>query len=448
MAVPTPNQDPAHPERGCEVSSTECAVSGQPCVVRAELVDLHAVTMALARETDLPGLCRRAVELGTRSLGLSRIGLWFTEGDGTQVRGSFGTDEAGNPRDESGVVLTVAPGGAMAQILDGSADVLADTDAPLRDGLRNVVGRGTNIAAAIWDGEQVVGCLCGDDLLRPGCLAGHRLELARLYAQSIGHLYSRLAAQQSLRESEERLRQAQRMESVGRLAGGIAHGFNNALAVILGRAEMGRARLADAHPAARDFDEILRAAHRSLESVKQLLTFARQQTPAPRSIDLNAAIERVLGTHAGLAHGLSRVVWDPAAELPPVLIDPAQLEEALIHLLRNAREAAGEQGEVTVATRRVRMPDSADGWVQISVSDDGPGIAPEQLEHVFEPFYTSKPFGSGAGLGLAIVYGVVTQNGGTVTVESTPGAGTTFRIHLHTAPADGREASPTPLPAR
>lgn len=248
---------------------------------------------------------------------------------------------------------------------------------------------------------------------------------------------------------ESELLRAQRLDSIGRLAGGIAHDFNNLLTAIMSYADIALTRLPEGHPAAEDIQRILDASNRAAEMVKHLLAFARRQTLTPQIIDLNHLIHnltpllsRLLGKQVEL-----RIITDPA--LKKIKADPVQLEQIILNLAINARDAMPAGGVLTIETANVVLddayvqahPGSSPGeHVRLSVSDTGVGIEPEHLEHIFEPFFTTKGE-QGTGLGLAVVYGVVKQSGGHITVESTPGQGTTFHIYLPCVSAEPSSAS-------
>lgn len=256
---------------------------------------------------------------------------------------------------------------------------------------------------------------------------------------------------QELRKSEALLAQAQKMDSIGRLAGGVAHDFNNMLGVILGHAEMA---LAEVDPAAQLHDhlvEIQKAAMRSADLTRQLLAFARRQTVSPRVIDLNETVSGMLKMLKRLIGENIELDWLPGGALWPIKIDPAQVDQILANLCVNARDAIRDVGRITIETANAVLDEAdctpyADAlpghYVMLAVRDTGCGMTPEVRGHIFEPFYTTKGPGAGTGLGLATVYGVVRQNGGFITVESAPGAGSTFRIYL--APHEG---APAPIPA-
>ncbi len=249
---------------------------------------------------------------------------------------------------------------------------------------------------------------------------------------------------------QQQLLQAQKMESIGRLAGGVAHDFNNMLMVILGHAEVALSQAAPEDPLAPHLRDILEAARHSAELVRQLLTFARQQPVAPRVLDLNAAVAGMLKMLQRLLGENIELVWMPGPELWPVRLDPAQVDQLLANLCLNGRDAIRGTGRITIGTEnavvgeaeRERHPTLAAGeCVRLFVSDSGAGMSPEVVEHLFEPFFTTKELGKGTGLGLATVYGIVTQNRGAIEVRSAPGHGTTFEILL---PRCESEASPAP----
>ena len=247
------------------------------------------------------------------------------------------------------------------------------------------------------------------------------------------------------------LAHAQKMESVGRLAGGVAHDFNNMLSVILGHTEMVLESLAVDNPLRASLEEVRNAAMRSANLTRQLLAFARRQTIAPRVLDLNEAISSMLRMLERLIGEDIDLLWKPGAGLAPVHIDPGQIDQLLANLAVNARDAIGPQhGRVTIETAHVRVDEDycaahtgyvSGDYVMLAVSDDGCGMDKETRSHIFEPFFTTKESGKGTGLGLATVYGVVKQNNGFINVYSEPGQGTTFKIYLpyHS----GREITPS-----
>ncbi len=259
-----------------------------------------------------------------------------------------------------------------------------------------------------------------------------------------------------LRRAEEerssllaQLAHAQKMESVGRLAGGVAHDFNNMLGVIMARASLAQRALPPGHRVLSHLQEIEEAARRSTALTSQLLAFARKQVIMPRVLPLNETIENLLKMLRRLVGEDVLLEWKPQQELWPVLMDPGQVDQVLANLAVNARDAMPQGGTLTISTENVHAPapafetphgPHAGEYVRIDVRDNGSGMDAETREHVFEPFFTTKETGKGTGLGLATVYGIVQQNKGWIDVETAPGRGTRFSIYL---PCN-REARPVP----
>ena len=238
---------------------------------------------------------------------------------------------------------------------------------------------------------------------------------------------------------ESQFLQSQKMEAVGRLAGGVAHDFNNMLNVILGYAEMALDKVDPAQPLHDDLKEILNAARRSAGIIRQLLAFARKQTIDPKVLDLNETVEGMLKMLRRLIGEDIDLVWRPDSGLWPVKMDPTQVEQILANLCANARDAIAQVGKITIETENTAFDEAycADhpGFVPgeyalLAISDDGHGMDQETQDKIFEPFFTTKALGQGTGLGLATVYGIVKQNNGFINVYSEPGKGTTFKIYL------------------
>ncbi len=251
---------------------------------------------------------------------------------------------------------------------------------------------------------------------------------------------------------ESQLRQSQKMEAVGRLAGGVAHDFNNMLGVILGHVDMILDQIDPAQSFYSDLDEIQKAAMRSADLTRQLLAYARKQTVMPKVINLNRTVVGMTRMLQRLIGEDIELIWLPGEKLWPVRIDPGQIDQILANLCVNGRDAIENVGKVTVETSNTVLdeeycensPGFVPGeYVMLAVSDDGCGIEPETLDNVFEPFFTTKDSGEGTGLGLATVYGAVKQNNGFINVYSEPEQGTTFRIYLPRYVAEG-----DPLPER
>ncbi|MBF0543212.1 MAG: PAS domain S-box protein [Candidatus Riflebacteria bacterium] len=241
------------------------------------------------------------------------------------------------------------------------------------------------------------------------------------------------------RNLQEQLFQSQKMEAVGRLAGGVAHDFNNILGVIIGRTEMALERTKPEDRLHYDLKEILTASLRSADITKQLLAFARKQAISPHPLDLNAEIENILKMIQRLIGENVKLLWQPNPELWPVNIDPSQLVQLLANLCINARDAIKDTGKIIIKTANLVLDKSSctdheefnsGEYVLLTITDDGCGMDKEILSQIFEPFFTTKKLGSGSGLGLATVYGIVKQNNGHITVYSEPQKGTTFNIYF------------------
>ncbi|MGA2224887.1 MAG: ATP-binding protein [Syntrophobacteraceae bacterium] len=265
----------------------------------------------------------------------------------------------------------------------------------------------------------------------------------------------RKRADEERKKLEEQLFQAQKMESVGRLAGGVAHDFNNMLSIIIGMAEMTLELDLPTEGLRHNIEEILKAGLRSADLTRQLLAFARKQTVIPQILDLNDTISGMLKMLRRLIGEDIDLSWHPGPDLWKVKIDPSQVDQILANLLVNARDAISGIGAVIIRTENVVIDDSY--WVEtpefvpgeyilLTVSDTGAGMNEDVRENIFEPFFTTKELGRGTGLGLSTVYGIVKQNDGFIYVASEPGKGTTFRIYLphfeaETALVPSKEAS-------
>lgn len=242
-----------------------------------------------------------------------------------------------------------------------------------------------------------------------------------------------------IRQLNEQLLHTQRVASVGKLAGGIAHDFNNLLAVVLGHADLLGAEIGPASPLYEHIAEIRSAADRSVHLTRQLLGFARRQPISPQVVDLNKAVGAALRMLRQLIGESIEVAWAPGDDVWPVNIDPTQLDQVLTNLCVNSRDAMADGGVLAIATRNAvldedfvrRHPGAVAGdYVQLQLADTGVGMDEHTLVHVFDPFFTTKEVGSGTGLGMATVYGIMKQNHGYIAIESAPGAGTTVDLYF------------------
>jgi PAS domain S-box-containing protein len=249
----------------------------------------------------------------------------------------------------------------------------------------------------------------------------------------------RKQAEKELQESEKQLRQAQKMEAVGRLSGGIAHDFNNLLSVIIGYADELDDSRSDSDKLRKNAEQIKKAGQRAASLTRQLLAFSRQQVLQPRVLDLNGVVadlgkmlRRLIGADIELT-----LILDP--DVGRVKADPSQIDQVIMNLVVNARDAMPEGGKLTIETTNTelnekeaaKMPYVQPGlYVQLTVTDTGTGMDAETIAHIFEPFFTTKEKGKGTGLGLATVYGIIKQSGGYIWVFSEPGRGTSFKLFL------------------
>ena len=310
----------------------------------------------------------------------------------------------------------------------------------LQTGVTKIIGIGREVSGRRKDGTTFPLHLSVSEFSADG---------RRYFTGMIHDLSDRKHVEEALRESERRFAQAQKMEAVGQLTGGIAHDFNNLLLVISGNLELLELKLD------RDEQKVLLkeaqdAATLGSKLTDQLLTFARRRHVDAQTINLNDQVvgiadmlRRALGEHVMLSTALARNVW-------PTRADPGQFQSAIVNMAVNARDAMPQGGKLVIETRNVVLDgDHADfhaeltpgEYVQLSISDTGCGMAPEVRDRVFEPFFTTKEKGRGTGLGLAMVYGFVSQCGGHITIYSEPGHGTTFNLYLPRVDAIAGEAT-------
>ncbi len=320
---------------------------------------------------------------------------------------------------------------------------------------RNVVCGSCPIAKSCAEGQSLCARLNHNGKVFGYLAVGAEIQLAldeeerSLFsemAEDFSYALSVMQTEQEREKLQAQLIQVQKMESVGRLAGGVAHDYNNMLSVIIGNAELALGNTPLDDPLHEELKEILDAARRSTDITRQLLAFARKQTIRPEVIHLNETVEGMLRMLRRLIGEDIDLSWQPFSGLWPVSMDPSQLDQVLANLLVNARDAIEGVGRVTIETANITFDAEycADhvgfvpgDFVLLAVSDDGHGMDRDILDNIFEPFFTTKGIGEGTGLGLATVYGIVKQNDGFINVYSEPGKGTTFKIYL---PRHGGEA--------
>ncbi|RUM35763.1 MAG: sensory box histidine kinase/response regulator protein, partial [Desulfobulbus sp.] len=237
---------------------------------------------------------------------------------------------------------------------------------------------------------------------------------------------------------KKQLNQAMKMEAIGTMAGGIAHDFNNILSAVLGYAEMAELQLAEDDPARKDVGQIIVAAHRASDLIRQILTFSRQEEKELRSVKIQFVIKEALKLLRSSLPTSIDLQQDIDPDCGPVLADPVRIHQVLMNLCTNAKQAmAGEQGRLIVRLSAL-VADSSIGssfleqghWLDLEVSDTGVGMDPQVRERIFDPFFTTKKKGQGTGLGLSVVHGIIKSHGGEITVDSEPGRGTTFHVYL------------------
>jgi PAS domain S-box-containing protein len=361
----------------------------------------------------------------------------------------------GRPPSLGATIPTAGNPGALHLLRNKTPLVIEDaqTDprqAPIHDLLRQ---RGTVslLLLPLMMGEEVVGSL-GVDAIEPRAFSAEEVDLAQRVAEQISGVLARARLRKERRQLEEQFHQAQKMEAVGRLAGGVAHDFNNLLTVFHLSTRLMERRLHHEDPLWGHVQRIQDAGQRAAGLVRQLLAFSRREIVEPKVLDLNQVLgelDKMLRRLIGEDLELTLLLAD---DLAPVKIDPTQVEQVVVNLAVNARDAMPFGGKLTIETANVVL-DAAYAaqhlevepgeYVLLAVSDDGVGMSEEVQARLFEPFFTTKEKGKGTGLGLATVFGIVKQNQGYIGVYSEPGQGTTFKIYL---PRVAEDAPPPPRP--
>jgi signal transduction histidine kinase/ActR/RegA family two-component response regulator len=425
---------------------------------QARLEALLAIGQELARIQPVEPLLSRVAEACGRLFNAASVAFRLVEDEDLIVCGTWGASKGVMPAMpmKIGENLTgvVAASGELLVVQDPVNDprlMLAYREQYRQDGIRGV------LALPVKVDEQVIGTLT-IRITRDGGFSPADVEIAKAFAgqAAIALENSRLyqetkATLTELSDTKDQLAQAQKMEAIGQLAGGVAHDFNNLLTVITGRSRLFLARVPPEHPGRRDVELIDRAADRAASLTRQLLAFSRKQVLQPKSLDLNALI-------GGLAPMLRRLIGEDMelmlverAGLAQVMADPGQLEQVVMNLVVNARDAMPHGGTVKIETERrdlYKATQHAQGlippgqYVALTVQDAGCGMDSGTLTKIFDPFFTTKGPGKGTGLGLSTVYGVVLQSGGYIGVDSIVGRGTTFTVYLPqtAAPTDAPES--------
>ena len=404
-------------------------------------------TSSSLADTDIETLAAELTEKAARAAEVNRLAVWLYNPEGSRLA-CLDMYEVATHRHEHGEVLDREKCGDRIVSLSGApfADVFdVENDqrtAVCLEGYLRPMGISSVLVAAIRAGDQELGVLCFEhqgarrrwlaDEITFACQLADQLSIAILAHQ-------RKRSESERERLQDQLQQAMKMEAIGRLAGGVAHDFNNILTGISGYAEIVQSSLRWDDPIQADVEEIRSAAERAAKLITQLLAFSRKQIIDPKVIRPNEALQ-------GSQKMLRRIIGEdvdfeflPAAGLWSIKVDAGQLDQILVNLAVNARDAMPGGGKLTIETQNVIIdeeyckahPDlKAGNFCMLAVSDNGVGMSDETMQHIFEPFYSTKAKGKGTGLGLATVYGILRQNQGLVNVYSELGVGTTFKIYF------------------
>jgi len=367
-------------------------------------------------------------------LNLAALGIWVVGGDDTTLGLRARAGSLQQPGDGPGILLS-----------EPALRRLSREPGPY---VSNALAEDALLKNVEWAGREGIVGFAGHPLVVEDRLVGFaaafatrsldEMDLNGLAAATgdIARYIDRKRVEDALHESEMQLRQLQKMEAVGRLAGGIAHDFNNLLTVILGRSHLLLDVMPADHPHRRSINSIDETAERAATLTRQLLAFSRKQVLAPAVLDLNEVVVDMTDLLQRLIGESVELVFNPGTDVGRVKVDRGQLEQVIVNLVVNARDAMPEGGRLTIATAAAAPEESGTGaakparQARIMVTDTGTGMDAHTQARIFEPFFTTKEPGKGTGLGLATVYGIVHQSGGSIQVESEPGAGTTFTISL------------------
>lgn len=396
-----------------------------------EQTRLGLARLGLGAASDLSRGLERAVEASAHTLEVTRGGVWFWANHGTELHCATLFD-ARTGKHESGATLKMLefPGYARAlferRVIVASDARTAEETVELRDAYLIPNGITSMLDAPIYRGGAVVGVVCLEHTGPARTWRDRERDFAASLADLIAVLLeqaTRLDAETSLAELRERATKVERMEALGRLGAGLAHDFNNVVSSMLLRAEVIRRRHEGDEELVRDIDAIIADGRFGARLVRELLVFAKRERPMPVLLDLVETVESALPMLSSTA-AAAEVTLEPLARRPLMVhVDPTHIEQVLVNLVTNARDAGGHR--ITIGLT------AEDAHVVVRVADDGEGMDEKTLEHVFEPFYTTK--GTGSGIGLSAVRSIVEQSGGDVSARSTVGGGSTFVVRLPVA---------------
>lgn len=344
---------------------------------------------------------------------------------------------------EKGGLINVAAVAALPPAAAAEREILLDQE------IQSV------LSVPIFGRGRLVGFLGFDAVRKSRTWTTDDIGILETLANTLALLLERARGAEERRALQSQLVQTQKMDSVGRLAGGVAHDFNNMLSVIIGYTEMALGKVEPSLPLHGNLKEVLQAARNSADLTRQLLAFARLQPAAPQVIDLNEAITTTLPMARHLVGEAVELVWRPAERLWPVKIDPSQVQQIMVNLVINARDSIPGVGSVTITTANRTLDKSftrthpgfiPGEYVTLAVEDTGTGMDADTLERIFEPFFTTKKGERGTGLGLPTVYGIVKQNRGFIYAYSEPDHGSIIRIYLPRAGTEEGGVVPSPSP--
>jgi PAS domain S-box-containing protein len=395
--------------------------------------------LAIMDTTDLARALHRIVDTASRVLNIRRVGVWLYNDDRSGITCECLCEDSHVSKPS--LTLSAGQYPRYFQALEASRTLAASharTDPRTSEFTENYLvplGITSMLDVSIRLHGEIVGVLCNEHIGPPREWTPEEQQ----FCASVADFVSLAIAAAKRRQLQEQLRQSQKMEAVGHLAGGVAHDFNNLLTAIMGSCQIVLRQLGPDHPVRGQAEQILQAGNRAASLTRQLLAFSRKQVLDPKILDLNHVVtnmEPMLRRLIGEDISLSVVL---AADLGRVKADPGQIEQVLLNLVLNARDAMPLGGRLCVETRNVvidpahvhQAPETTAGEkVMMVVSDSGVGMDPTLLSRIFEPFFTTKEPGKGTGLGLSTVYGIIQQSGGHIEVSSRPGEGTAFKVYL------------------